>query len=376
GLRVAAFRRFREIVDAYYTERIESALPVGDRVLMRLISEGRADEFAEYLAVLAQAGSPRVLVEGEHLFVELPWFRDTDRGIPDRLFDIGGQMKAECRMEPFVVDPQGVHLSAECRLGVLTDRIDSVDLVIRSRADKSETIVPLAHKVVFEEVRPFVLIEDVLPPDRLFAGLPEGMYDLYVRVSAGETWRERRVSECTPPSSGSRIVHCFGEDGSATSAVLDTTPKGALSLRVLDGVGADVRLLDGPQGPLFAVSQLPAGVAGGPAPIVRFAGRRRTVELPPLEDSFDGPTRILSLDARGLDRGRYAMRVKPGSAGDLPLVAVNAPQRLELTADRGGWIWIDGSSVAVVSQWRHVVGRTRGRLLQALRRVAKRLLRR
>ncbi|HEY5549148.1 MAG TPA: glycosyltransferase family A protein, partial [Coriobacteriia bacterium] len=46
GLRVAAFRRFREIVDAYYTERIESALPVGDRVLMRLISEGRADEFA------------------------------------------------------------------------------------------------------------------------------------------------------------------------------------------------------------------------------------------------------------------------------------------------------------------------------------------
>lgn len=371
GLRAAAFVRFRQIVDSYYNKAIEAALPPADRVLMLLISEGRADEFAAYLDALAQAGTPRVLEEEGHLFLELPWFRDPDKGLLDDLFSIEAQLKAECRVEPLVIDPSGVRLDAACRLGALTDRVTDVSLVVRSRVDGDRAVIPLAHKVVEEEVRPFVLVEDILPSDRFLAGLSDGRHDLYMRVASGGTWRERKLSESAPPMPGLRIVHRVAEGGSATSAALKTTLKGTLSLRVLDGVGADVRLRDEGSGPWIEVSQVPA-TPGASVPVLRLKGEGGSVDLPLLCDSLDDSTRVLSFDARGLAPGTYTMRlVLPGFAEDFALVAANRAHGCTRTTDGGGHLRLDGDTIVVVQAWRYLVDRISGRLRRAFRPAAK-----
>jgi hypothetical protein len=249
SLRAAAFGQFRRVVDAYYNADIERTLPPADRVLMRLISEDRAEEFAAYLDEVAQADPPSPIIEGERLFLGLPWFRDPDRRLPDDLFDIGAQLKAECRIEPLLVETGSVRFRAECRLGALTDRVTDVGLVARSRAGGDDVVIPLAHRVVLEEVRPFVLVEDAISADRLLGALPDDTYALYLRVAAGTTWRERRVSECTVPPPGSRIVRRVGRGVFAKSGTLRTTTHDNLSLRVEDGPRSALRRLRRVLGP-------------------------------------------------------------------------------------------------------------------------------
>jgi CDP-glycerol glycerophosphotransferase len=236
ALRNAAFERFHELADAYYTERIDADFPPNGRVLMRLVLEGRSDEFGEYLDALKQAGRPDVLLEDAHVFLKLPWFREPDKGLPDGLFDIAGSLRVECRTEPLVVDGSGVRLSARCRLGLLTDRVTAVDLVARSRARSAERSFHLGHTVVLDEQRPYVMVEDSIASARLPSRLPAGKYELFLRVAAGPTMRERRVRECAPPPAEVRGIRSRSHFGLARVATLVTTGPGNLSLNVVDEV--------------------------------------------------------------------------------------------------------------------------------------------
>ena len=236
ALREAAFTRLRELAEAYYTERIEADLPPNGRVLMRLLLADRSDEFSEYLDLVKQAGRPGVLLEGEHVFLELPWFRDPGRGLADDLFDIAGSLRVECRTDPLVPDGSSARFSARCRLGALTDRVTAVDLVARSRARGIDRSFPLAHAVVLDEERPFVRVEDTVAVGRLLSRLSAGTYELFLRVSAGPTWRERRVCECAPPPAETRVIRSRLHFGLRRVATLVTTGPGNLSLSVVDVV--------------------------------------------------------------------------------------------------------------------------------------------
>ena len=86
--REAAFVRFRELVEAYYTPSVQAAMPPAARVLMRLVSEGRYEEFGRYLEELQQAGEPGVVADGDDVYLALPWFRRSDANLPDALFDV------------------------------------------------------------------------------------------------------------------------------------------------------------------------------------------------------------------------------------------------------------------------------------------------
>jgi CDP-glycerol glycerophosphotransferase len=240
--RAAAFERFRTITDAYYNEGIEAALQPPGRVLMRLVAEGRMDEFAEYLAALAEAGTPPTQVEAGRVFLALPWFRDPRHGLPDGLFDVTAQLAVQYRVEPLVIERSGARLTGTCRLGALTDRVTDVTLVARSRDKSVEVAVPLAHEVVFDEVHPFVNVEDTVTAEALAAHMTPGIYDFFIRVSAGPTWRERRLSECASPSPEPRVVQGAQHLGVAKSGLLTTTSGGNLSLRVTEVVSGWRRL--------------------------------------------------------------------------------------------------------------------------------------
>jgi glycosyltransferase involved in cell wall biosynthesis len=242
SLRAHAFGRFRRVVDAYCNENIEAALAPRDRVLMRLIQEGRSEDFADYLDALARQVRPPELVYDGHLYLELPWFRDSDKGLPDDLFDIAAQLRARCRIEPLALTPAEVGLTATCRLGDVTVHVSDVSLIARSREGASDVAFPLAFEVILDEVHPFVQVEDSIPIDRLLS-LPNGdIHDLYLRVAAGATWRECRVAECAPPAK-LRIVRNPARTGAASFGMLTTTPKGHLALCAVDGPGLFARLL-------------------------------------------------------------------------------------------------------------------------------------
>jgi CDP-glycerol glycerophosphotransferase len=232
--RDAAFARFREIAAAYYTEDIDAAFLPHGRVLMRLVSEGRQDRFSAYLDALADAPEPpELVIEGERIFLALPWFRDRAQGLPDDLFDIAPKLVASGRVERLGVGPGGVRFTAVCRLGALTERVTSVTLIARSRADARESAFPLAFEVVFGEGAPFVRVDHTIPADRLLTSPKGDVRDLYLRVAMGDTWRERRVAECAPAPKV-RVVRSVGGTLGARYGLLTTTPKGNLSLCAVD----------------------------------------------------------------------------------------------------------------------------------------------
>lgn len=370
-VRAAAFRRFREIIDSHFNESIQSALPPADRVSIRLVSEGRQAEFAEYLEVLAHAGPPSVCVEGQRVFLGLPWFRETGRDLPDDLFDIGGQLRAECRVESLTTTGGGVRLSAACRLGLLTDRVSDVGLVVRPRAGGDEIVLPLAHRIELEETRPFVRVEDSLTADRLLGRLETGGYTLHVRISSGGVSRERRLSECAASQQAARFVRRSAEDGSVMSGLLTASSQGALSLRAIDGFAADVLLTDTPAGPRIEVASLPRDAGGRPPGPLRLVGGGRERELPLADVKDRGPDHVMCFDARGLAGGTYSMRIAlPDSEGTRPLVAIRATQAVGAPG-RGGCLRIDGSAIKVTPEWRLRAARA----VRPLRRWFKRISR-
>jgi len=361
--RAAAFGRFEQIVDAYFNEGIEATLPPADRVLIRLVSEGRAEEFGAYLDELQQAAPPTVLSEGERLYLRLPWFRDPGKRLPDPLFDYTTQLRVECRLEPLAAGGDGVRFAAVCRLGALTDRVTDVALVVSPDSGQAGTVIPLAYAVSREEVRPFVAVEDTLAVDRLLASLPSGAYHLYVRVGAGTTVREHRLAECAEPRSGSTLVHLMGHGRpAAKSGVLRTWEGGSLTLRVIDGVAADVRLRGGPAGPGIDVKGLPPAAGSGAPVVLRLVGPDGSAEPPLLADRCEDGERALSFDARGLASGTYSMQVGLPDAGEAyPLMMLNAAHRLDRTTDGGGQLRIKGSELVVVGAWEYLAERVRAR---------------
>jgi glycosyltransferase involved in cell wall biosynthesis len=241
--REAAFARFRELAQAYYTERIDSSFPANGRVLMRLVLEDRLEEFGEYLDVLKQAGKPGVLVEGHGVFLALPWFREQGRDLPDPLFDIAESLRLECRTEPLVVEGTAVRIEAIGRLGALTDRVTEVSLVARSRSRGIEIAIPLSHAVDLDEERAAIAIEDTVDAGRLLARLPEGTYELLMRAAAGPTARDRRLNECAPPPAEARVLRTAAHFGAPKSGELITTGAGNLSLRVTSVLSGWRRLI-------------------------------------------------------------------------------------------------------------------------------------
>jgi hypothetical protein len=125
-------------------------------------------------------------------------------------------------------------MSAICRLGELTERVTGVELIARPRTGAVDATFPLAFAVPLDETNPVVEVDDTVTAGGLLASPAGEIRDLYLRVSAGEVWRERRLAECALPPSKLRIVQGRGGQGRAIAAVLATTPKGYLALHALD----------------------------------------------------------------------------------------------------------------------------------------------
>jgi CDP-glycerol glycerophosphotransferase len=238
-----AFERFHRIVTDFYNAEIERTLLVEGRVLMRLVAEGRQDDFEAYLDVLETEGTPRVLIEDGHAYLECPWFRDPAKGLPDSLFEIGDDLKADCQAGPLSIGADGIGISATCRLGALTERVTGVSLVVRPRVGDGGVTLAVAHEVVREGTLYVVRVADTVPVAGVLGPLSPGTYDLYVSIAAGEIGRERRLAENVPPPRRPRVLRYVDARGRAKLGTLATTGAGNLSLDVFGPLGPVVGAL-------------------------------------------------------------------------------------------------------------------------------------
>jgi glycosyltransferase involved in cell wall biosynthesis len=237
SMRETAFAEFRRIVAAHYNEDVGAWCPPHIRILIQLVSEGRSDRLAAYVDALAEAsGPPGVVHEGDRVFLALPWFRDPDAALPDDLFDIASKLKVSRRIEVLDIGPVEVGITAICRLGALTEHVTSVSLVTRQRIGAAESAFPLTFRVVRGDGVPYVDVGGTVPVDDLIKAPKGEVRDLYLRVAAGQVWREARMSECASVPR-LRVLGNRGGSGGARYGLLTANAKGNLSFCVVGGMG-------------------------------------------------------------------------------------------------------------------------------------------
>lgn len=244
AVRHAAFERFRTIVASYLTPEIERGLSPHARIAIGYLREGDEASLLGYLERARDAADPEPVVEGASIYLPLPGFREGDPRLPDEVFEIGSRLKAKCRLETVRVSRAGLRLTIEARVAELTGQVTGAELVVRSK-DRIEATVPLKilwrDEIVHGKPRPWILIDETIPPRALLSALPSGAYDLDVRFSAAGLTRSCRLAECAPAPRNSR--HLLSLRRRPVVGTLHTTAHGNLSLRVSHSIREVARVL-------------------------------------------------------------------------------------------------------------------------------------
>jgi hypothetical protein len=206
-LRPVAFARLREVVAAYYTPEIDRLIIPSARILFHFVAEDDEPRFLEYLfALAAMPVHTDEIIEDSRVFLALPWFRDPARGLPDELFEIDAKRYLMARVEPLEVRHDSVLIRATCRLGVLTDGISGVSIVAKARSGAPDIALPLTFAPASPQTDDRVVVDEWVPGDKVY-GLAGGeLRDLWLRVDAGNEYRERPLVEAERHRTWLRVV--------------------------------------------------------------------------------------------------------------------------------------------------------------------------
>lgn len=230
SLRPETFAVLRRIVAAYYTPEIDRVFVPHGRILFGFVSRDEPQEFLEYLdALAADPGPYQELVEDDHVYLWLPWFRDGSRGIPDDLYDIAPALNVFSRLEPLRADHRKLHVDVACRLGVLTGHVTSVQIVRRRRGADDEAIWDLDFEPSSAATGALIHADGDIPLKELLAAPHDVPHDLYLRVSAGPVSRERRLGECAKMPK-TRLLRTSVIAGPVFAGLLTASPKADLTV--------------------------------------------------------------------------------------------------------------------------------------------------
>lgn len=87
-VRAEAVRWGKALIDAYYTPRIDAAMPVDGRLRFHLISRGLVNELAQLIAFQVAGEPVEELQDKGRVYAVYPFFRDPVLAIPDECYDI------------------------------------------------------------------------------------------------------------------------------------------------------------------------------------------------------------------------------------------------------------------------------------------------
>jgi glycosyltransferase involved in cell wall biosynthesis len=240
--RSAGFAVFRRLFHEYYTDGLDAAMVPRGRILARLVAAGEEAVFAEYLEALAHTPTPPdVLFEDEHVYVQLPHFRDPALPLADELFDAAPRLAITGRFEALGIAADGLRVQAACRYGALTVHTTEISFVARSRDGAEDLLFPLAFEVVRGQGNPTIHVDGTVPMEALLA-MPTGVvHEVFLRICAGSVCRERKIVECAP-APAMRLARGAKLGGGPHYLVVGSNAKGHLTVSASTELGMLRRL--------------------------------------------------------------------------------------------------------------------------------------
>ncbi|MFC5915932.1 glycosyltransferase [Streptomyces pulveraceus] len=132
------------LADAYLTDALSDSLSVKLRARLRLAQRGAVDELCRAITEEAAHGAPPFHLEGGRAFARYPGFRDAGLDLPDRCFELVGEIvpgrlanKTELVESGWVQTGDELALALTVRIGVVGDTGSAVIRLVEGAMPKS-----------------------------------------------------------------------------------------------------------------------------------------------------------------------------------------------------------------------------------------------
>ena len=169
-----AFEEFRGFVDEYANEHVLSPMTAFDRVRLDLIKKGHMEEAIELRRFENARKAFPVYVEKGRVYAGYPYFRDPRTAVPDRCFELSGDLPVRDRVTRAEWTDGGYALEGVVRIPPTRLR-----LLLQRRSDKARRhlAVPAATALANGE---YAWRARVAPGT--FTALPGGLWDVFLET--------------------------------------------------------------------------------------------------------------------------------------------------------------------------------------------------
>ncbi|MEV0647430.1 glycosyltransferase family 2 protein [Phytomonospora sp. NPDC050363] len=183
------FELARAVLKDCLTDGVLAKLDPRRRLMSHLIAEGEFEAFQEALPDLLKTESPAAVVDGERVYRPLNFFRDETLRVPDSVYDLTDRLAVEHRLTSLAWSERGLTIGFEAVLPDLSDRPQTVSVIVRARDGKT------GHHVEATPAGGGTSFEAFVDVSKAAGGkaLADGLWDLSVSISAEGVRRERRL---------------------------------------------------------------------------------------------------------------------------------------------------------------------------------------
>ncbi|MEQ7128103.1 glycosyltransferase [Actinopolymorpha sp. B11F2] len=229
----ALFARIVALVRTHLTPELAQRLhPWSLRLRYHLVERELLDVLMEVHLFERSYRPFNLTVEGDRCFANLPYFRDPDVSIADRYFEVTDYLTVSHQLMTYSLTGSELHLTGTAGLDrVLAPEDSTIEIAVRERDTESpEYSVTASHtdERGFEARLNILDVADGRP-------LPDGIWDLYIRVRRGGFTRTARLgSQRTSELRTTTALHLAddGNGGLQAVATYFTVPYGNLSVDI------------------------------------------------------------------------------------------------------------------------------------------------
>ncbi|WP_367140114.1 MULTISPECIES: glycosyltransferase family 2 protein [Streptomyces] len=240
-----------DLVTLYWTEGLAARLPAIVRLRCYLLRHRLLDELltlvrweldrgaASYgITTLAATAVtlPDIQVESGRVYALYPYFRDSTLNIPDKCYDLAGELRARHRIDSAKINATGLRLTGHAYIHRISTHDVTTHLILRKRGTEVERRLAVHHTPT-----PSQLVDDENGLHEYdmagydvtidFALLTAGLWDISLAVGAQGVVKEVRLGSSRAESVTTGTTMLVTDAGTAV-ALYTTKPYGNLTLDV------------------------------------------------------------------------------------------------------------------------------------------------
>jgi hypothetical protein len=350
--RLAGFETIKGWVDRWYTRPIAWRLSPLHRIALNLVRRGNYAEVAALFPEWPATKNWNVVVEGDRVFADYPYFRDPALAVPDDCYEITRRLKAHCHIDRVTRRERTVAIEGYAYVDLLETDGMQASVLLRRRGGGAEYRVPtdvVAHdglaaeewnRVITRETSGFVA---TLDPATVANGafLPAGWWEAWIRIASEGVTRDAWIGS----------VSC-----KVTAGVAEAT---SVSLRQLDAelvaIGDESPTVPGPATWVPGTPRTlevagrcdpsPSGVPTLTLVLLRRQGGEHRLKVEVEGDRFSARLPLRSIDGgRPLERGTWDVVLERCESGSCTIVPVPVSARLAPAWGRSG-LWPSRTTV-------------------------------